>query len=241
MRRNWTDMSWANDAERTIAALFSCSSKKKNEQSEREASTFCLLYEQEYVKKKRDLHQQHSVGGNDENVHDLQDSTARLSELSDKEQHQWWSSSGARVPLRGTRASEERHYWCDQGYPTITQLVFWSDHGECRDWWRRCSDRVERGGRQEEVRFGRVTDKRRSEWMGFNSHLKKISVVHSDRTKSSYLNSYVWTVRPYKVPDSCVTTLSPHNVVMLHGHRYLEPPILGVQRRLTTNASWGGS
>ena len=24
-----------------------------------------------------------------------------------------------------------------------------SDHGESRDWWRHCSDRAERGGRQE--------------------------------------------------------------------------------------------
>ena len=27
----------------------------------------------------------------------------------------------------------------------------YSDHGESRDWWRRCSDRAERGGRQETV------------------------------------------------------------------------------------------
>jgi hypothetical protein len=26
-----------------------------------------------------------------------------------------------------------------------------SDHGESRDWWRRCSDSAERGGRQETV------------------------------------------------------------------------------------------
>ena len=30
------------------------------------------------------------------------------------------------------------------------------DHGESRDWWHRCSDRAERGGRQETVRFGSV-------------------------------------------------------------------------------------
>jgi hypothetical protein len=30
------------------------------------------------------------------------------------------------------------------------------------------------------------------EWMGFNIHLKKISVVHSDGTNRSDLNSYVW-------------------------------------------------
>jgi hypothetical protein len=30
----------------------------------------------------------------------------------------------------------------------------------------------------------------------------------------------------------CVTTLSPHNVVILQDHLYLDPPILGVQRRL---------
>jgi hypothetical protein len=29
-----------------------------------------------------------------------------------------------------------------------------SDHGESRDWWRRCSDSTERGGRQETVIFG---------------------------------------------------------------------------------------
>jgi hypothetical protein len=29
-----------------------------------------------------------------------------------------------------------------------------SDHGESRDWWRRCSDSAERGGRQETVIFG---------------------------------------------------------------------------------------
>ena len=29
----------------------------------------------------------------------------------------------------------------------------------------------------------------------------------------------------------CVTKLSPHDFVILQGHRYLEPPILGVQRR----------
>jgi hypothetical protein len=28
------------------------------------------------------------------------------------------------------------------------------DHGDIRDWRRRCSDRAERGGRQEIVRFG---------------------------------------------------------------------------------------
>ena len=29
-------------------------------------------------------------------------------------------------------------------------------------------------------------------------------------------------VRTYKERESCVTTLSPHNVVMLQGHRHLE-------------------
>ena len=38
-------------------------------------------------------------------------------------------------------------------------------------------------------------------------------------------------VRSYEVWDSVVATLSPHNVVMIQGHRYLEPPILDVQRR----------
>ncbi len=33
------------------------------------------------------------------------------------------------------------------------------------------------------------------------------------------------------VRGQCVTKSSPHDFVMLQGHRYLEPPILGVQRR----------
>jgi hypothetical protein len=39
-------------------------------------------------------------------------------------------------------------------------------------------------------------------------------------------------VRSYETRDSVVTTLIPHHADMLQGHRYLDTPILGVQRRL---------
>jgi hypothetical protein len=72
--------------------------------------------------------------------------------------------------------------------------------------------------------------------MSFNSHLKKMSVVHSDRPVHTYLKSsdqlsslYRGEVRSYEVWDNFMTTLSPHNVVMFQGHPYLDPPILGTQ------------
>ncbi len=70
-------------------------------------------------------------------------------------------------------------------------------------------------------------------WISFNSHLKKFSVIHSDRPDPTYLKSsdqlsgqVLWGA------GLLLQTLSSHDVVILQGHRYLESPILGVQRRL---------
>ena len=64
------------------------------------------------------------------------------------------------------------------------------------------------------------------------------SVVHSDRTKRSYLNPLSNSrVRSYEARDSVVAALSPHNVVMLQVHRYLDPPILGVHHHFAV--VWG--
>jgi hypothetical protein len=77
-------------------------------------------------------------------------------------------------------------------------------------------------------RWENTSHEKSNEWMSFKIHLKKISVVHSDRPISPIWNALPNSrVRSYEVRDSVVATLSPHNVGMLQGHRYLDPPILG--------------
>jgi hypothetical protein len=74
--------------------------------------------------------------------------------------------------------------------------------------------------------------------MSFNNHFKES--VWSTRIGRI---TPIWNplsnarVRPYETWDSVVATFSPHNVVMFQVHRYLDPPILGVQRRLLGKGS----
>jgi hypothetical protein len=72
-----------------------------------------------------------------------------------------------------------------------------------------------------------------SEWVSFNIHLKKsVWSTWMGRITPTWNPLPNSRVRSYEERDSVVVTLSPHNVTMLQGHRYLDPPILYVQRRL---------